>query len=173
MVVYNFADKAEINIYLLITLLLLVIFGSINFYISSDIEGEENWVTRLFSIPKKELIISKKIPQMMGITIFLVVLFVLFFHFKNFLYHKKIDWFENVKTVSGRIDFVNKQNIMGINSLTIEIDSLTFSIISDEYLINQISLLKNDSVKIDYFTGSNKVLNKQIEDITVVKIMVE
>jgi len=94
---------------------------------------------------------APEIFKMMGIMFFITSIFIFIIQFKEYFYVKNLQYFEETKSMTCRIDSVKTQSFFSVELITIFTKNNEFVISKDErYLIHR-NLLKNDSITIEYF----------------------
>lgn len=130
-------------------------------------EAKEDFSTRFLGLSKNQVAEKintlPKIAKMMGIILFLAAGLFFFIQIKSYVYVKNIRYFENVKSLTARIDSVQTNYLFGSNYLTLYIKNKSFFIVQDKRYLTYRNLLINDSIKIEYFENKfGKSINLEV-----------
>ncbi len=172
MIIYDYQNQNLIDFKQLIVALFLILFGLFCFFILSKYkpDAKEDFSTRLLGLTKSQIAnkISEfpKISKMMGIMVFIISGFLIYTQMKDYYYVRNISHFENIKTISGRIDSVSMSNLFGTDYVTLHLNDKSFCIAHDSKYVAYRNLLKDDSVRIEYFESNRD----KLIDFEVVKI---
>ena len=137
------------------------------------LETKENYISRLFGFSKEMFDKQEnEFPFIKSISIFFIVVSfpILYLQFEPYIYTKNINCFENINSLSARIDSVETKAFLGANTITFYVKNKSFSIIEDSRYVGNRNLAPNDSVRIDYFEKELKIGHMKVKCFEVTRI---
>jgi hypothetical protein len=110
-----------------------------------------------------------KRSKMAGVMLIIVVLFCSSLGFISYLKIKKVECFEEVVKVTGRLKNVEHNSLNGVPFTSFHLDNHSYVLLRDKGYLSLRNLIDNDSVSVSFFVEPGKRLSK-LDSRTIVKV---
>lgn len=157
MLLFDYRNQNLINYQFVMVGIIFLLIGLFAFFISFKMKPEirEDFSTRLLCFSRERLEEHARFfppfVKLFGIFLFLFSVYILYIQLEPTIYLKNVNSFENINSLSTRIDSLETNNLLEMNTITLYVKDKSFTIIKDSRYVGYRNLMSNDSIRIEYF----------------------
>jgi len=176
MIIFDYGNQNLINYPFIIIGIFLFAFGLFAFFLSFKIKPEirEDFMTRFLGYSRERLVEHANFfpvfVKLFGTIFFVLSLCIFYVQLEPYIYTKNVNYFENINSLSARIDSIETKTFLRTNTITFYVKNNSFSIIEDSRYVGNRNLIPNDSIRIDYFEKEMKTGHMKIKYFEVTRI---